>query len=81
MIAALDRVHRFVGFFDEIWDDGFVGLLGIPRAAAGRAQAVHDGAQAGELLSGVRGVDHFRVSHDPVFWRLRRFGGIPALPQ
>ena len=45
VVAALDGVHCFVGLLDEVRDEGFVGLLGVPRAAARRAQAVHDGAQ------------------------------------
>ena len=69
MIAALDGVDGFVGFLDEIWDQGGVGLFGIPGAAAGCAQAVHDRTQAGELLRGIRGIDHFSVIHESEFWR------------
>ena len=63
VIRPLDRVHRFVGFLDQVGNQRLVGLLGIPRATARRPQAVHDRPQPGELHGGVRGVHHGGVGH------------------
>jgi hypothetical protein len=40
-VARLDGVHHLVGLLDEVGREALVGLLGVPRAAAGRAQPVH----------------------------------------
>ena len=41
-IPRVDRVHHFVGFFEQVRLDGVEVLFAIPRAAAGRAQPRHD---------------------------------------
>jgi hypothetical protein len=40
---ALDGVDEFVGLFQEIGEERFVGLLGIPRATARGAEFVGGG--------------------------------------
>ena len=42
-VAGLDRLGRLVGLLDEVRHQRLVGLLGVPGAAAGRAQPVHHG--------------------------------------
>jgi hypothetical protein len=42
-ILALDGVDEFVGLFQEIGEERFVGLLGIPRATARGAEFVGGG--------------------------------------
>ena len=42
VVTALDRVHRFISFLDQVRHQREVRLLRVPRAATGRAQAVHD---------------------------------------
>ena len=41
-VAALDGLDRLVGLLEEVGHEAGVGLLGVPRAAPGRAQPVHD---------------------------------------
>jgi hypothetical protein len=43
VVAGVEGVEDFVGFFDEVGAEGGVGLLAVPRAAAGSAEAGHDG--------------------------------------
>ena len=40
-VAALDGLGHLVGLLDEVRREGLVGLLGVPGAAARRAQPVH----------------------------------------
>ena len=40
-VAGADGVDDLVGLLDEVGGEGLVGLLGVPGAAAGRAQPVH----------------------------------------
>ena len=42
-VAALNGVEDFVGFFEGVFADGIEGLLTVPGAAAGSAQAGHNG--------------------------------------
>ena len=44
-VAALDGVEDFVGFFQGVFANGVEGLFAIPGAAAGSAQASHDGGR------------------------------------
>jgi hypothetical protein len=62
-VAALDRIDGLVGFLDQVGNQAAMGLLGIPRATAGSAQAVHDGAQAFHLAALVGAIDHLGVGH------------------
>ena len=64
VVLALDGVDRFVGLFDQIRNDRLVSLFRIPRAATGRAQAVHDGTEAVNLPVILRAVDHFGIGHE-----------------
>jgi hypothetical protein len=41
-IPATDRRGHLVGFLEEMTDEAFVGLLGIPRTTAGRAKSIHN---------------------------------------
>ena len=50
--AALDGVEDLVGLFERVALDGVEGLLAVPGAAAGRAQAGHDGGGALQGLGG-----------------------------
>jgi hypothetical protein len=43
VVGGIERVEDFVGFFDEIGAEGGVRLFAVPGAAAGRAEALHDG--------------------------------------
>ena len=43
--SLFDGVEDFVGFFDQVGFEGRVGLLAVPGAAAGGAQAGLDGDQ------------------------------------
>ena len=52
--AALDGVEDLVGLFQRVALDAVEGLLAVPGAAAGRAQAGHDGGSALEGLGGRR---------------------------
>lgn len=63
LITGADCGDGFVGFLDEVGDEGFVSLFSVPRAAIGRAEAIHDGAEAFDLASGLLVVDHFIVGH------------------
>ena len=54
-IARADGIDHLIGFLQDMGDQAFVGLLAIPGAAAGGAQAVNNGAQAGEGVGGIRG--------------------------
>ena len=40
-VATLDGVQHLVGLLDQVRGQALVGLLGVPRTAAGRAQPVH----------------------------------------
>ena len=51
-LAAVYGVKHFVSFFERIRFDGIEGLLAIPGAAAGRAQARHQRNQFLEFLAG-----------------------------
>ena len=42
-VSALNGVEDLVGFFEGVFADGVEGLLAVPGAAAGSAQAGHDG--------------------------------------
>jgi hypothetical protein len=42
IVCAIEGIEDFVGFFDEISAEGGVGLLAVPGAAVGRAEARHD---------------------------------------
>ena len=42
-VVVLQRLVGLVGLFEQVRRQAAVGLLGVPRAAAGRAQPVHDG--------------------------------------
>ena len=70
VVLALNGVDRFVGFFDQVWDERGMRLLRIPGAATGCAEAVHDGAEAVDLPVILRAVDHFGVGHESVDRRL-----------
>jgi hypothetical protein len=48
VIGGLEGVEDFVGFFDEISSERGVSLFAIPGAAAGRAEARHDGDESFE---------------------------------
>ena len=50
--TRLDRLDRLVGLLDEVGHERGVGLLGVPRAAAGRAQPVHDRDQVQQRRAG-----------------------------
>ena len=52
--AALDGVEDLVGLFEGVALDGVEGLFAVPGAAAGGAQAGHDGGRALEGLGGRR---------------------------
>jgi hypothetical protein len=56
-IVLLDRVVQLVALLDEVLEQGGVGLLGVPRAAAGRAQPVHhgDGVEQRRAGNGIGG--------------------------
>ena len=47
--APVDGIQGFVAFLQEVAFQRFVGLFGIPGAAAGAAQARHDFHQRAEL--------------------------------
>ena len=42
-VGLPDRLEHLVRLLDEVGRQALVGLLGVPRAAARRTQAVHDG--------------------------------------
>jgi hypothetical protein len=48
VIAGLEGIEDFVGFFDEIGSERSVSLFPIPGAAAGRTEARHDGDESFE---------------------------------
>ena len=52
--AALDGVEDLVGLFEGVALDGVEGLFAVPGAAAGRAQAGHDGGGALQGCGGGR---------------------------
>lgn len=60
-IAALDGVEHLVGFFERVLANGVEALLAIPRAAAGRAQARHNGSRFEEKLTRARRIGGFRL--------------------
>jgi hypothetical protein len=43
VVAGVESVEDFVGFFDEVGAEGGVGLFAVPRTAAGSAETGHDG--------------------------------------
>ena len=43
--SLFDCVENFVGLLDQVGSEGYVGLLAVPGAAAGGAQAGLDGDQ------------------------------------
>jgi hypothetical protein len=43
VVAGVESVEDFVGFFDEVGAEGGVGLLAVPGTAAGGAETGHDG--------------------------------------
>ena len=43
VVAGVEGVEDFVGFFDQVGAQGGMGLLAVPGAAAGSAEAGHDG--------------------------------------
>ncbi len=53
-VAAVDGVEHLVGLFQRVGLDAVEGLLTVPRAAAGRAQAGHQGNQPIELFWGAQ---------------------------
>ena len=48
VVAGVEGVEDFISFLNEIGAEGGVGLLAIPWAAAGRAEAGHEGGEPGE---------------------------------
>src|SRR5579863_9152866 len=74
-VTGLDRLKRLVGFLEQVTGQRLVGLFGVPRAAARRAEPVHhlDGTLQlrHQLLEG-------NVSGCSV--RVLRKGGIPKAP-
>jgi hypothetical protein len=52
VVAGVEGVQDFVGFFDQVGAEGGVGLFAVPGAAAGGAEAGHDSGKFGE--SGAR---------------------------
>ena len=59
-IILINRLQHLVGFFDEIFADGFVGLLAVPRTAFRTAENANDLMEPGKrsrlsLLSSLRG--------------------------
>ena len=84
VIAAFQRVEHLVGLFDEVSAQGLVGLLAIPRAAAGVAQALLNrdqlfkpvaGRQGLSLTIGFRGCTTFLDRFGELFAR----GHIPSV--
>ena len=57
-LAAVDGVEHLVGLFQGVGLDGVEGLLAVPRAAAGRAQAGHDFDEFLEFFAGTGVVFH-----------------------
>ena len=53
-VAVLDRLDELEGLLDRVPREGGVRLLGIPRAAARRAQPVHDRDEVGDAGAGHR---------------------------
>ena len=53
VVAGVEGVEDFVGFFDEIGAEGGVGLFSVPGAAAGSAEAGHEGGEFGEGGAGI----------------------------
>jgi len=53
VVAGVEGVQDFVGFFDQVGAEGGVGLFAVPGAAAGGAEAGHDGGKFGESGAGV----------------------------
>ena len=47
----LDRVDHLVGLFEQVAREGVVGLLGVPRAATGAAEAAPEREQRAEDVS------------------------------
>jgi len=43
VVAGVEGVEDFVGFFDEVGAEGGVGLFAVPGTAAGGAETGHDG--------------------------------------
>ena len=60
-VTGLDRLDRLVGLLGQVGDQRLVGLLGVPRASAGRAQPVHDGDELEQRLA-ARGGDGARTA-------------------
>jgi len=55
VVAGVEGVEDFVGFFDQVGAQGGMGLLAVPGAAAGSAEAGHDGGEFGEGGAGILG--------------------------
>ena len=53
VVAGVEGIEDFVGFFDEVGAEGGVRLFAIPGAATGGAEAGHDGSESGEGGAGV----------------------------
>ena len=53
VVFGVEGVEDFVGFFDQVGAESGVGLLAVPGAAAGGAEAGHNGGEFGEGGAGV----------------------------
>ncbi len=53
VVAGVEGVEDFVGFFDEIGAKRGVGLFAVPGAAAGGAEAGHERGEFGEGGAGI----------------------------
>ena len=75
VVSRVESVKDFVGFFDEIGAKSGVGLLAIPGATAGRAQASHDGDKLFKIAADVRRGLRFRIGPARL-GRFTRLGGL-----
>jgi len=55
VVAGVEGIEDFVGFFDQVGAKGGVGLFSVPGAAAGGAETGHDSGQFGEGGAGILG--------------------------
>jgi hypothetical protein len=66
IVTGVEGIEDFVRFFDEVGAEGGVGLLAVPGAAGGRAEAGHESDEFFEGWAG--GCRAF------AFWRFGFFG-------
>jgi hypothetical protein len=59
VVVGVEGVENFVGFFNEIGAEGGVSLFTVPGAAAGSAEAGHDGGEFGKSRAGILGTGRF----------------------